>query len=639
MAGNSPPRRSSRARTVQSQSQHSSTASSLSGRPERTTRSLNKTASPQKSTPSLSDEPPDESVASTDDIPTKRRRTRAQGQEEQRSRPLPNHDTIEMAGEPEEIPEEDDGAVRCVCGYDDYPGPPPMEEDKKIALKDSIDVEPLLPTDINDDVAGLFVQCDVCNVWQHGACVGIMSEETTPDEYFCEDCRKDLHRIYIASNGQRYSRYLPLLPPRRDSSTRSESPRGKDGKDGRETRSGRQSSITQTSKRRSTMNSRDAAYDEEEQLRLAIEASKEDAGHETAVESGSRRSKRGRSDSEEKRETAKRPRTNSRTPSPTEDDNERADAGEDSEGAQNNRNDTKKTRHVVTRTQSQHKEKEREERERQRAEAAKKRNGRAERRRADGSTPASTILVKGLEAQVDTDSDPSEELPLAARAAANRTAGDKAASTATSESKPESAQVAEAPPSSQPTPDTPPANTPVPTSSKPKRPQTRKGKGRNQYSKDREAREDTSPVRSQSRDVQGHAHDTGSGHHGKSGETHSKPHSRSKGGFNSKVSMTDLKRKAHAMLDYISRTQVEMAGETTPPNHESPKPGDSAGPQSTENGTSSVGKKLPEITTNGESSTAVLAAGTTKEFKDMSSMEMMARLSTDLIKWQKEFAF
>lgn len=47
------------------------------------------------------------------------------------------------------------------------------------------------------------------------------------------------------------------------------------------------------------MNSRDAAYDEEEQLRLAIEASKEDAGHETAVESGSRRSKRGRSDSEE----------------------------------------------------------------------------------------------------------------------------------------------------------------------------------------------------------------------------------------------------------------------------------------------------------------------------------------------------
>lgn len=201
MAGNSPPRRSSRARTAQSQSQHSSTPSSLSGRPERATRSLNKAASPQKSTPSLSDEPPDDSVASTDDLPTKRRRTRAQGQEEERGGPTPHHDTIEMAGDNDEIPEEDDGAVRCVCGYDDYPGPPPVDDDKKQALKDSIDVEPLLPSDVNDDVAGLFVQCDVCNVWQHGACVGIMSEESTPDEYFCEDCRKDLHRIYVATNG------------------------------------------------------------------------------------------------------------------------------------------------------------------------------------------------------------------------------------------------------------------------------------------------------------------------------------------------------------------------------------------------------------------------------------------------------
>ena len=291
----------------------------------------------------------------------------------------------------------------------------------------------------------------------------------------------------------------------------------------------------------------------------------------------------------------------------------------------------------MTRTQSQNKEKEREERERQRAEAAKKRNGRAERRRADGSLPASTILVKGLEAQVDTDSDPSEELPLAARAATNRTASDKAAPTVVVESKTESALAVEAPPSSQPTPDTPPTSTPMQSSSKPKRPQTKKGKGRNQYSKDREAREETSPARSQSRDVQGH--DTGNTHHGKPNEGHSKSHSRSKGGFNSKVSMTDLKRKAHAMLDYISRTQVEMAGETTPPNNESPKPADSATSQLTGNGASSAGKKSANGTSNGESSNAITSTGATKDFKDMTSMEMMARLSTDLVKWQKEFAF
>lgn len=50
-------------------------------------------------------------------------------------------------------------------------------------------------------------------------------------------------------------------------------------------------------KRRSTMNSREAAYDEEEQLRRAIEESKEEArmSHDDA---GSRRPKRGRTDSE-----------------------------------------------------------------------------------------------------------------------------------------------------------------------------------------------------------------------------------------------------------------------------------------------------------------------------------------------------
>lgn len=46
------------------------------------------------------------------------------------------------------------------------------------------------------------------------------------------------------------------------------------------------------------MNSRDAAYDEDEQLRRAIEASKEDTVPE-AGDIGTRRTKRGRSDSEE----------------------------------------------------------------------------------------------------------------------------------------------------------------------------------------------------------------------------------------------------------------------------------------------------------------------------------------------------
>lgn len=297
----------------------------------------------------------------------------------------------------------------------------------------------------------------------------------------------------------------------------------------------------------------------------------------------------------------------------------------------------------MTRNQGQHKEKEREERERQRAEAAKKRSGRAERRRADGSTPASTILVKGLEAQVDTDSDPSEELPLATRTLASRSVGDKATATATStatvtatsEGKAEPTFTIEAPPSSQPTPDTPPTHTPVQSSSKPKRAPAKKGKGRNQYTKDREVRDETSPARSQSRDVQGH--DTGHAHHSKSGEASHKPHSRTKGGFNSKVSMTDMKRKASAMLDYISRTQVEMAGEATPPNTDSPKPVEGVAPQTGGNGARPGQKKASELA-NGELGSSAHPTAEQKDFKELSSMEMMARLSTDLVKWQQEFA-
>lgn len=316
---------------------------------------------------------------------------------------------------------------------------------------------------------------------------------------------------------------------------------------------------------------------------------------------------------------------------------DQAAAAEDSEEPSITRNGSKKSRNGTVRTQINQKEKtEREERERQRAEAAKKRNGRAERRRADGSTPTSTILAKGLDAQVDTDSDPSEELPLAARAAANRATVDKmatasAVSTApvATESKAEASSAPEPPPSSQPTPDTPPAGVATQTVSKPRR---TKKKGRNQYTKDRETREEGSPARSQSRDVQGH--DNASSHHGKSGEGSSKSHSRVKGGFNSKVSMTEMRRKAHAMLDYISRTQVEMAGEITPPNDESLRPSkDNAESLGSEKGTSTADKASVDTDLD-TGNVKVAPAG---EFKGLTSIEMMDRLTRDLVKWQKEF--
>lgn len=97
---------------------------------------------------------------------------------------------------------EDDEAVRCICGFDEYPGPPQAaDEDNKTGVKEGIEEPIITSADVTEDLAGFFLQCDVCKVWQHGGCVGIMNEDTSPDEYFCEECRKDLHKIYTASNG------------------------------------------------------------------------------------------------------------------------------------------------------------------------------------------------------------------------------------------------------------------------------------------------------------------------------------------------------------------------------------------------------------------------------------------------------
>lgn len=97
---------------------------------------------------------------------------------------------------------EDDEAVRCICGFEDYPGlPPPSEEDTKAGIKDSIDNDIPTAGELPDDLAGFFVQCDICKVWQHGGCVGIKNEETSPEEYFCEQCRRNLHKVFTAPNG------------------------------------------------------------------------------------------------------------------------------------------------------------------------------------------------------------------------------------------------------------------------------------------------------------------------------------------------------------------------------------------------------------------------------------------------------
>jgi hypothetical protein len=201
-------RRTSRGVARASQPSSSTSSSNSSGRADRTTRSHQKVESPRKSTPSgsLSSEPAEDTVTILEDT-IQTRRKRGRGEEREKNS---KSDTVEVeiANNTEEVEEgveegaDDDEAVRCICGYEDYPGPPQLaDEDSKHGVREGIEEPIITVADVTEDLAGFFLQCDVCKVWQHGGCVGIMSEDASPDEYFCEQCRKDLHKIYTAANG------------------------------------------------------------------------------------------------------------------------------------------------------------------------------------------------------------------------------------------------------------------------------------------------------------------------------------------------------------------------------------------------------------------------------------------------------
>jgi len=246
-------------------------------------------------------------------------------------------------------------------------------------------------------------------------------------------------------------------------------------------------------------------------------------------------------------------------------------------------------------------------------------------------------------------------MPLAARSAMTRTAAAAAAAAANSSSNAtthpapaESPQTTEPPPpqQQQPVPDTPPTN---PAPSRADRKRSHKKKGRNQYTRDRDGNDDDSPARSLSRDIQkddngggsnggnngpaatkstGGDGGGGSGGHGKSG-------TKNKGGMSSKITMTDLKRRATALLDFISRTQVELAGEMTPT-------GSDEGGEKANGEPASPGEKHPDRDEKpSEASAAPVLNGDAsqgKDFKDLGCMEMMDSLTRRLVKWQQEYA-
>lgn len=381
------PRRSSRARTTQPspallQHTNSNSSGNSLSRGERNTRSNHKIASPQRSSTQRS-QSFDESDGKPD-LPQTRQRNRTRDDDND---DLP-HPIDDEEGDEDENDEEE--ITRCLCGQQEYPGLPPSRRGatgrhrQPAGSKDNATVPKDESDPLSDDLGSMFIQCDACKVWQHGGCVGIMDEAMSPDEYFCEECRKDLHRITAESNGQRSSQYLPVAPVFSPGSSSRESSRD----NAHRSRDSRSRQL-ENPKRRSTMNSRDAAYDEEELLRRAIEESKEESRM-SNDETSSRRTKRSRSDEEVNKQAIKRPRTSSPSPSAlSKQSNSISQPASEDEAKSKTNGASRPKRGIPGRSQRDKETKEPEEQEEEdeetkRTEPVMRRKSRSEKRRGEG---------------------------------------------------------------------------------------------------------------------------------------------------------------------------------------------------------------------------------------------------------------
>ena len=126
------------------------------------------------------------------------------------------------------------------------------------------------------------VQCETCDVWQHGLCVGYEDEVQVANiSYYCEECRPDLHQnlLKYASTISSNDTSCPssfcnrqLAKRARQSSANSHHNASVTS---RLSRSHSPSHLLKPAKRRNTMNSRDAAFDES--LKEIIEATAAEA--------------------------------------------------------------------------------------------------------------------------------------------------------------------------------------------------------------------------------------------------------------------------------------------------------------------------------------------------------------------------
>lgn len=141
--------------------------------------------------------------------------------------------------------------------------------------------------------------------------------------------------------------------------------------------------------------------------------------------------------------------------------------------------------------------------------------------------------------------------------------------------------------------------------------------------------------------------------HGASGETAGRPGAKHKTIHPRHTSMTDLKRRAGAILDFITRAQVELANDnfapevrslkpTAPPLLKKPQPPPPPPPPPAGKDVPTVTAQTGLIAVNGEKHPHDEASGDAdapewEGFEALNGVEMMDVLTTKLIRWQAEY--
>ncbi|KAL9603847.1 MAG: hypothetical protein Q9219_000956 [cf. Caloplaca sp. 3 TL-2023] len=113
----------------------------------------------------------------------------------------------QASSEPTPPADDDENAIiRCICGY--------VEEDE-------------------DDERKMIV-CDSCEAWQHNECMEVsLNDDELPEQYFCEQCRPELHQGLLAKIERGERPWEELARRRQQEEEEKQARRRKGGKRGR----------------------------------------------------------------------------------------------------------------------------------------------------------------------------------------------------------------------------------------------------------------------------------------------------------------------------------------------------------------------------------------------------------------------